>query len=317
MKIRAWLSAFAILLAPLTAFAFVPESGFYQQFTPDNGSSGGGTGIAIEIQNQYMFAAGYVYTATGVPTFVTMQGLLLLQSDGSWNLSTSPSDPGNGLAAYSGGQCIGTTANCPYHAPAATKIGDFNIQFIGENIATLTWGTTANQANTILRRFHFYTGPSEATSLLGQWDVVISRGVSADVLDYEGDKLVLYSASTPDSSGNSMLLGCVPSNAGTPTCTGRSIATNVTPCTGLFCFGSSHYDAIVSNGSGATPIVRVYSFDSNVFAGEFTQSFHGTVHLCPSGAASVSACNISMAHFIAYRSGSAQYAQSGVGMSQP
>jgi len=61
MKFRAWLGAIAALLAPLAAFAFVPENGFYQQYTPDNGSAGGGTGIGIEIQNEFLFAAGYVF----------------------------------------------------------------------------------------------------------------------------------------------------------------------------------------------------------------------------------------------------------------
>jgi hypothetical protein len=99
MRFYKWFSAAAILLTPLTVLAFVPESGFYQQFTPDNTASKGGTGIAIEIQNEYMFAAGYLFTPTGIPTFVTMQGFLTLQADGTWTLSTSASDPSNGLAA--------------------------------------------------------------------------------------------------------------------------------------------------------------------------------------------------------------------------
>ena len=318
MKFRAWLGAIAALLAPLAAFAFVPESGFYQQYTTDNGSKGGGTGIAIEIQNEYLFAAGYVFSANGAPTFVTMQGFLLLQTDGSWLLSTSPSNASNGLVAYSGGQCIGTTASCPYKKPTPAKIGDFAIQFFGENSATLTWGATGNTASSTLRRFSFYTGAEsgrEYISLSGQWDLLIARGVAADGIDYEGDRLIFNSYTNPDSSGNSTVIGCVANNDGSATCSTHTLVAHVTPCVGSTCAGKSHYDVTVLNSTGK--IIRVHSFDSNVGAGSFTRSFYGTTHFCPAGVSTIALCVDSTAHFNAYRSGDAQFANYGVGMSQP
>lgn len=85
-----------------------------------------------------MFAAGYVYRAGGVPTFVTRQAPLSVLSDGTRGLGTSQSDPRHGLIASSGGQCIGTVANCRYHTPTATNIGNVAIRFPGAGAAPLS-----------------------------------------------------------------------------------------------------------------------------------------------------------------------------------
>src|ERR1700685_3680463 len=99
-----------LLAAAMPAQGFTPESGFYNLFSSD-AKGREGTGIAIEIQNDYMFAAGFVFRANGTPTYVTIEGQLQHRANGSWGLS----DP-RGLAAYSGGQCIGTLEHCPYRA---------------------------------------------------------------------------------------------------------------------------------------------------------------------------------------------------------
>lgn len=308
MKFRHLFCAAVLLIAPLSSLAFVPESGLYQMQTPDNTTGGGGGGLSIEIQNQYMFAAGYVYTPSGAPTFVTMQGPLTQLGDGTWVLGTSQSDPSNGLAGYTGGQCIGTQANCPYKKPVATKIGDFGIQFLGQGYAGLSWGAPGNIASATLRRLNFFTGSNEPSSLLGQWDVLISSASGANALDYSGDRIVFDA----DSSGN--IIGCTANNNGAASCTAPRIAVTASSCGQPNC--AINYLAVVYVGS-TSHIVRVYSFSSNNLPGAFTQSFHGIVHFCNSGVASPLTCNDSSANFVAYKSASSQYAHTGAGMHQP
>ena len=308
MNLRHMFCAAMLLVAPLSSFAFVPESGFYQLQTSDNTTGGGGTGLAIEIQNQYMFAAGYVYVPGGAPTFVTMQGALTLLSDGTWVLSTSQSDPSNGLAAYSGGQCIGTIANCPYQKPTATKIGNFGIQFLGEGDATLAWGAQNNIAGVKLRRFNYFNGADEPASLLGQWDFLISSSAGSNGLDYSGDRIALDT----DTAGN--IRGCIANNNGTAVCTAPRIAVTASTCGQPNC--SINYLMSVYVGT-TSHIVRVYSFSSNNSPGAFTQSFHGTVSFCNNGVSSPLSCGDSSAHFVAYKSASSQYSHTGTGMHQP
>jgi len=212
------------------------------------------------------------------------------------------------LIAYSGGQCIGTVANCPYHKPTATKIGNFGIQFVGEGYAGLSWGAQGNIAGATLRRFNFFNGANEPSSLLGQWDVLISSPSAANALDYSGDRIVFDA----DSSGN--IIGCTANNNGAPVCTAPRIAVTASSCGQPNC--ALNYLAVVYVGS-TSHIVRVYSFSSNNLPGAFTQSFHGTVHFCNSGVASPSSCNDSSANFVAYKSASSQYSHTGAGMHQP
>src|SRR5438128_230417 len=114
MLLRRFLLVAAFLGAPLSAVAFTPETGFYSV------PSQPGTGLAVEIQDQYAFVAGYVYDTIGRPTFVTAQGALT-RSGEIWVLD-SP------LYVSSGGQCIGSASNCPYHAPATISAGTAHLE---------------------------------------------------------------------------------------------------------------------------------------------------------------------------------------------
>lgn len=199
-------------------------------------------------------------------------------------------------------------SNCPYHKPTATKIGNFGIQFLGEGYAGLSWGAPGNIGGATLRRFSFFNGANEPSSLLGQWDVLISSAAGANGLEYSGDRIALDA----DTSGN--IIGCTTNNNGTAVCTAPRIAVSASTCGQPNC--TVYYLLSVYVGS-TSHIVRVYSFASNNLPGAFTQSFHGTVSFCNSGVASPLSCADSSAHFVAYKSASSQYTHIGIGMHQP
>ncbi len=314
MKFRHLICAALFFLAPIASFAFTPEAGFYQQHTVD--ATGGGTGITIEIQNEYMFAAGYVYNPDGSPTFVTMQGQLLQQSDGSWKLS-SVGDPNNYLATYSGGQCIGKTANCPYKKPTASVAGDFTIQFVGENLAAVTWGGGGNQITSLLTRFNFNSGGPEPISLAGEWDVLVDASTSNRYL-YSGEKILINKVvSLLGSATNRLLTGCVPLFEGSPSCSSLTIGATGTLCTSCSPVVYNYSFAIQDTDLGTSKnIIRVYHFSSvGGVNNAFTQTFKGTVDFCPDGVTSTTLCTATVGtKFVAYRSASAQYAVNGKGM---
>lgn len=317
MKFRHFFCAAILTIAPLTSFAFIPETGVYEQYTPDNSAVAGGTGVTIEIQNEYMLAAGFVFNPNGTPTFVTMQGQLVLQANGDWALDTNGTS--NGVAAYNNGQCIGTAANCPYKKPNVAKVGDFSISFTSPTVATLTWGVSGsnNTVTTTLVRYNYNNGGTYGENLLGQWDLVIDHGVSGDALGYEGDRVLLQSIS----SDHLTLTGCSARNNGDAGCflglggtQNVSVATDA--CSGLGCAFSTHYTATVRLPAvlvGSPSIVRVYKFSSGFVSG-FSNSFKGTAYLCPEGQFTAAACTTTSANFVAYRSGSYQYAHTGTGM---
>lgn len=316
-----------LLAISLNSFAFTPTTGFYQQYTSDNTGFRGGTGIALEIQNQYMFAAGFVFDASGMPTYVTMQGQLQLgnNGEGAFWYYNSDNDAGNGLATYSNGQCIGNDTNCPYKKPSASIAGKFEIGFFSENLALLHWSTSNGDATALLGRFNFNTGGEEPLSLLGEWDVLTSTPVATvagDPLRYGGDKWLIKNVATSPISGIAKtILGCVPASEGLPACgpqtlTGTATAVPVPPNTFY------KYALAITDPAriGANNIVRVYHFSSDEtgtglpVTQAFTHTIKGTVNFCHSGVATPEACTGSSTKFVAYRSASAEYAVSGTGM---
>lgn len=308
-------SALLVLLlgAPLASEAFTPESGLY--FIKTSDATGSGTGLAIDIQNEFLFAAGYVFTSSGSPTYVTIQGKMTLQSDGSWGLS----DPA-GLFTYAGGQCIGSKTSCPYKSPKGTSIGGFTINFAAENIGTLTWGPAGNSASVTMIRTGF-SGGDNPSSLLGEWDIVFDRQGAAigDGLQFEGDKLKVSKVQAlAGSSTDKLFTGCVPNGEDDPDCGSAQFAHAVSgtykSCTG-FCAPTYQLAAFTNNILPPAKIVRVYTFTENGLGGQFTGTFRGTVNLCPAGVATVDACTANPnIPFVAYRSGSAGYAVNGKGM---
>ena len=118
---RKGLLALAALFSS-SAFAFTPESGFWWNLAES------GRGFSIEIQDNFLFFAGYLYTSTGAPIWYTAQGVM--QGNATFV---------GQLTSASGGQCI----TCTYRAPQIQlgAGGPVTIAFDTEIEGRLTWSS--------------------------------------------------------------------------------------------------------------------------------------------------------------------------------
>jgi len=313
MNVRRLLALALFASAPLLGHAFTPENGWYIPITSDNTASKGGTGIAIEIQNEYLFAAGFIYGVNGLPIWVTMQGQMTHNSDGSWERSDT-------LYTAQNGQCLGSLTTCPYKPQSpAINAGHFTIKLLADNIGQISWGnpTTGDVNNVLLKRFDYQLGGGPG-SLVGRWDIVIDHqgAANGDRIQFEGDRLRLNQVQT-NADNTIVFNGCVDSDAA---CTAGQFAANGTGSTPGF-FGGRQYQVVVYSGSifGSAPyIMRVYSFGENGLSGAFANTIRGTVNLCdPNGADTVATCTAAAKPkyvFVAHRSASGRYAQTNAGM---
>jgi hypothetical protein len=152
-------------LAALPASAISPENGWY--WNPNES----GRGINIEIQDNILFMAAFVYRADGTPAWYVAGGPMS-------NDKTFSAD----LFETSGGQCLG----CAYRAPGANKIGTASIAFISERSATVTLpGATLS----VTRQDWSGLGSRTRDALMGEWSSTEgepSTGV------YAGDRISLF-----------------------------------------------------------------------------------------------------------------------------
>lgn len=298
-----------------SARAFTPESGFYDMLTSDAGALGGGTGLAVEIQNDYLFAVGNVYRPDGQPTFVTIEGTLEHLPGGAWGLANE-----HDLYTFSGGQCIGTLAQCPYRKPTSSHLGGFSIAFTAENEGHLEWGEAGNVASVTLRRSCVgslcYDAPS---SLLGEWDVILERPAPADGLRFGGDKLAIATV-TPKGDRRD-IGGCIAaSDATAPACADAATRERIdgvaTRCTDASCKGYRYRLVVRANGGKRQGlVVRVYTFGENGRdGGAFGGTIRGRVDLCAAGARTPGECTKHAGiPFVAYKSASVGFVRDGNG----
>ncbi len=304
MKFMRMLCLLVLGTASLAAQAFTPESGFYYMYTADNSSFGGGTGIAVEIQNETLFAAGYVYSTSGLPAFVTLQGPLTLASDGSWTRTDN-------VFVSSGGQCVDTPAKCPYKKPSTSVTGKYTIKFVTENAGTMSWGATGTEQTVTLIRVQYLAGDRPG-SLVGEWDTVFYNGGNATSAQrFWADKLVIQAAK----SGT--IIGCLALGEKSSGCgSGTEFITvlgNYTTTNTIFGPESSYQIVVFDNS--LTYYQRVYTFTENGLGGQFTGTIKGTVNICGPNVTNVAGCTgATNIPFVAYRSGSANYAVNGKGM---
>lgn len=315
MNARRLLAALLLAAAPLASHAYTPENGWYGVITSDNNPPAAGMGLNIEIQNEFLFGAGYIWGQNGLPIWVLMQGKLIHQSDGTWTLN----DP-NALITGQNGQCLGNATTCPYKKPSVVPIGGVNLK-LAENIGTITWGIAGNQATATLMRFDFQLGGGPG-SLNGRWDVLIEHqgAANGDAIQYEGDRLRINDVHT-NADGSIAVNGCVENSLSPPTQTcdtsGNSFAVKGSaPKSAVF--GHTYQIAAYTFSlNGSTPkIMRVYTFAENGLGGAFANTIRGTVNLCGSaGVDSVAQCTaVKNVAFVAHRSASGHYAQTGAGM---
>ncbi len=159
--IIATLLAFAIL----PARAILPESGWYWH------PSESGRGFNLEIQDNALFLAAFVYRPDGSAAWYTGGGAMT--SDRTWSAE---------LYETTGGQCIG----CPYRLATLLYMGSVSITFTSERSATISLlGSTVN----VVRMDWSNSGVASRDSLFGEWST--TEGDPAFPV-YFGDRISLY-----------------------------------------------------------------------------------------------------------------------------
>lgn len=256
-----------LLLAVAPARAYTPESGLW--WSPAEP----GSGLNIEIQDNYVSVFGYATDLSGRPVWYLSTGFL-----------TGNARYDGVLDRYDNGQCIG----CPWRqnnrVPGAG--GPIRIDFNPDDAtrATLTWGGRTLP----IERLHFYLKRPEdearmpgvrtaLTKLLGEWQAVLdfSDNANADT-DFYGE-VVIFDRLTFDSGGD-FVDGCRPIDSEIGFCR----AADASPTDPASRYAVGEYDAvdrehlIVVNNSPSTFAAYFVDFGTNDFRGEMSVYTKGT-----------------------------------------
>lgn len=251
------LAGLALSLSSWTQ-AFTPESGFW--IAP----SENGRGYTIEIQDNYLFLAFYVYDSAGRATWYTAQGTM----------------QGNArfvgvLDGFINGQCL-TCVN-PVNPSVQLGVGgSIELLFDAETRGRLILG-----GRTIaLERFNFGlaigTSNLRSGSMLGEWQSTLDYSAvpNADSR-YYGDVFVFNSLRS--SGGLVYFEGCRPDNTANGACS--STALSQRDASGFYDANSGRYFVVVGNTSTS---IAVYTLTIG------TYQFDGTMKVCPRGLSSIS-----------------------------
>jgi len=204
------LFSLAVLIAA-PARAITPESGFWYNIDES------GTGISIEITDNFLFLAAYGFDNAGFPTWYTSGGFM-----------TSDRQYTGGLAAFRNGQAFGG----PWIAP--TYLGDtggqVSISFDpnDETRATISWFGRTYQ----IRRFDIFrilygagNNIHQTQRMLGEWTLVFdlyNRSADYRAFPYFGDVLIFDLIDT--STNPDFYDGCRPTNSLTGFCTTAALS---------------------------------------------------------------------------------------------
>jgi hypothetical protein len=212
MSVRARFALSPLLLLAVTApgLAYTPESGVW--WNPEEP----GTGLQIEIQDNFMALSGYVFDSAGAPLWVTAQGFLDAER---WNfVSTEDASDGSWLNTFQGGQCIG----CEYPGPSTAQLGSQGPVRVAFDPADPTKGVLVWGERSIpIERFHFYlTRPGDGasvhtTKMLGEWNVLLdlTRLSVPDSTRFDGEVLLIEQFDAAEPPARSSYSGCRPDDA--------------------------------------------------------------------------------------------------------
>lgn len=168
------------------ADAFTPESGTW--WNPNES----GRGYLIEIQDNQLFFAGYIYSGSDrTPTWVTAGGPL----DGNSRFFGP-------LLYSSGGQCVG----CSYTQPTVSlsSLGNIEILFDTETRGRIRWAGV----QTPIERFNYGYGNKERL-MLGEWHTVSDfTGYPGVQYPYRAEVLVFDLIEDRPSPNADLFLGC-------------------------------------------------------------------------------------------------------------
>lgn len=204
----------ASLLAAPAAHAYTPESGIW--WNPAES----GTGVVIEVQDNFMVVAAFVGDAQGKATWYTAGAFLTgnARFDGSLDLTVGSQCPG---CAYTGFPTVqagaGGTVRIIFDQADPTK-------------ASLTWG---NGRTIPIERYPFYLKRPEdgagvtvqTTKMLGEWQAVMDfSSNSASSFDYYGDVWVFDEFEHDNATNRWYYDGCRPDNSQVGGCSQNALA---------------------------------------------------------------------------------------------
>ncbi len=186
MKFFQKIAIASILFVTTQSIAFTPESGLW--WNPDEP----GTGVSIEIQDNFMFIAIYVYDEAGNPIWYTsgqfLQGNSLFDGE---------------LDYHYNGTCI----DCSYtpHVTIKGERGPVTINFLTETTATIQFQGAVKS----IERFNFFLG-DKIEQMLGEWQTIIDFSSNDIDFPFSGDVLLFDITSFSD--GDKFAEGCRPDN---------------------------------------------------------------------------------------------------------
>jgi hypothetical protein len=217
MRIFQKLALAATLFLTAQVQAFTPESGIW--WNPNES----GSGYAIEIQDNFLFVALYVYDVDGNPTWytagTTMEGNALFNGDLHYTYN---------------GPCI----DCNYTAPITIlgQRGPITINFQTESTATIQFeGAVKN-----IERFNFLLG-DETDKMLGEWQTIIDFSSVGQGYPFSADVL-LFDLITTDNG--KFAEGCRPDNTIDGFCT--DFALNNHDMAATFDYGNNELLVVVN-----------------------------------------------------------------------
>lgn len=233
-----------------------------QAFTPENGTwwnpAEPGTGFLIEIQDNFLFLAGYMYAPDGRPMWYTSQGLM----NGNARFVGE-------LSSFRDGQCLG----CVYTPPVASvgAGGPVEIIFDTEVKARITLG-----GRTVpIERFDYYLtrspGDPKTEMMLGEWQMVIDFAADPGIsYPFYGDILVfdlMDRAPNPD-----VFDGCRANNSLEGRCTNSALANH--DAAGFYRASTKDHFIVVNDSPNNFAYYVVTTG---------TYQFDGIVKICPKG----------------------------------
>lgn len=249
------------LIASILAFSSAASA-----FTPENGTwwnpAEPGSGYLIEIQDNFLFLAGYMYAPDGRPTFYTAQGTMNGNARFLGELST-----------FSNGQCLG----CVWRQPSVQlgAGGPIEIIFDTETAARMTLGGR----QVPIQRFDYALtrtpGDVKTDMMLGEWQLTIDFSASSTVgFPFYGDVLVYQTvdrAPSPD-----IFDGCRAGNSLDGRCSQAAIANH--DSSGFYQASSGNHYLIVNDDRDnfAYYIVKTGTYQ-----------FDGIVKICPKSLSNV------------------------------
>ncbi len=197
-----------------SAWSFTPESGWW--WNP----SIPGSGYSIEIQDNKLFAAFYVYDETGYPVWYTAVGDLQGNSYFNSNLDFTFDGP-----------CI----DCNYSQPTTLlgEGGPVTIDFLTETSATIQF----NGQIEYIERFNFFLG-DQLQKMRGEWNVVLDVSEYTNNYPFVADVLIFRQ--TEIYQGDYLVTGCRSESTVYNNCTNYALDYN-----DMAAFYDSEYDELV------------------------------------------------------------------------